>query len=231
MISDPKTTPDRRLGRVVFAALVAAGAYWITFGLYRTNGLLWSLVFFSFFVPLIDLVLPGAGLPVGRSGPIGPAPSRSQDETCRCRPARPPPSCSRAPSRPSAASSWPRPIRSCSSEASQVVLVRDGDRTVLTMVNDFKGDIREFAMVIPVPTILERGQIHVGNPAVVEHLDAYSGPSAGGVSRREPLPPDRLQGRAGPMLRFPLPRLRRRSEPGSWGSRSRPSTPWASTTS
>ena len=61
-------------------------------------------------------------------------------------------------------------------KASQVVLVRDGDRTVLTMVNDFQGDLKEFAVVIPVPTFLKREQIHVGDKALVDHLDAYSAP-------------------------------------------------------
>ena len=61
-------------------------------------------------------------------------------------------------------------------EASQVVLVRDGDRTVMTMVNDFKGDVKDFAVVIPVPTFLQREQIHVGDKALVDHVDAYSAP-------------------------------------------------------
>ena len=61
-------------------------------------------------------------------------------------------------------------------EASKVVLVRDGNRTVLTMANDFRGDPREFAMVIPVPTSITRDQIHVGDRAILEHLDAYSAP-------------------------------------------------------
>lgn len=60
--------------------------------------------------------------------------------------------------------------------ASKVVLTRKGDRTVLTMINDFEGDAKDFAVVIPVPTFLEKGQIHVGNQATVEHLDAYSAP-------------------------------------------------------
>jgi hypothetical protein len=60
--------------------------------------------------------------------------------------------------------------------ASKVVLVRDGDRTVMTMSNDFKGDPREFAVVIPVPTFLQREQIHVGEQALVDHLDAYTAP-------------------------------------------------------
>src|SRR5262245_21104732 len=58
-------------------------------------------------------------------------------------------------------------------QASQVVLVRDGDRTVMTMANDFKGEPKEFAIVVPVPTVLEKSQIHVGDKALVDHLDAY----------------------------------------------------------
>jgi hypothetical protein len=61
-------------------------------------------------------------------------------------------------------------------KASQVVLVRDGDRTVMTMANDFEGEPKEFAVVIPVPTFLKREQIHVGEKALVDHLDAYSAP-------------------------------------------------------
>ena len=60
--------------------------------------------------------------------------------------------------------------------ASQVVLVRDGDRTVLTMANDFKGSPTEFAVVIPVPTFLRREQIHVAEKALIDHLDGYSAP-------------------------------------------------------
>jgi hypothetical protein len=59
MISDPKTTPDTRAGRILFALLVALGAGWVHFVLFRTNGLIWSLALFSLTVPLIDRVLPG----------------------------------------------------------------------------------------------------------------------------------------------------------------------------
>jgi len=61
-------------------------------------------------------------------------------------------------------------------KASQVVLVRDDDRTVITMANDFEGDVKDFAIVIPVPTKIEREQINVGDRAIVEHLDAYTAP-------------------------------------------------------
>ena len=59
MISDPRTTPDSRLGRILFAWLVAFGAWYVQFRLFRTNGLLWSLALFSMTVPLIDWLLPG----------------------------------------------------------------------------------------------------------------------------------------------------------------------------
>ena len=61
-------------------------------------------------------------------------------------------------------------------KASQVVLVRDGNRTVITMANDFDGDVEDFAVVIPVPTKIEREQINVGDRAIVQHLDAYTAP-------------------------------------------------------
>src|SRR5262249_8467218 len=61
-------------------------------------------------------------------------------------------------------------------KASQVVLVRFEDKTVMTMADDFRGDPKEFAIVIPVPMVLERGQIQVGEKAVLDHLDAYSSP-------------------------------------------------------
>lgn len=59
MISDPRTTPDSRAGRILFAIVVAAGAYVIQFRLFQTNPLLWSLAVCSLAVPLIDRLLPG----------------------------------------------------------------------------------------------------------------------------------------------------------------------------
>lgn len=60
--------------------------------------------------------------------------------------------------------------------ASKVVIVRDGDRTVLTMANDYEGEPAEFALVVPVPVVLAKGQVHVASPSLIEHLDAYTAP-------------------------------------------------------
>ena len=59
MISDPRTTPDSRAGRIVFACLVTTAALFIRFELYHTNSLLWSLVACAPLVPAIDWLLPG----------------------------------------------------------------------------------------------------------------------------------------------------------------------------
>lgn len=59
MISDPRTTPDARAGRVLFGVLVAIGAGIVQFVLFRTNGPVWSLGVVTLAVPLIDRLIPG----------------------------------------------------------------------------------------------------------------------------------------------------------------------------
>ncbi len=60
--------------------------------------------------------------------------------------------------------------------ASEVAIVRQGDRTTLTVANDVSGDTRDFAMVIPVPEVLGEDQIHVVDPTVFDRLRDYSNP-------------------------------------------------------
>ncbi len=79
MISDPKTTPRARAGRILFAALVAAGAASVQFLMYRTNGLLWSLVALSPLVPLIDRLLPGPRYEWSRPVATEPQPGASHE--------------------------------------------------------------------------------------------------------------------------------------------------------
>ncbi len=61
-------------------------------------------------------------------------------------------------------------------EASQVIMVRRDNRTVISMANDYRGPLKEFALVVPVPTVLERSQIRIGERALFERIDAYSAP-------------------------------------------------------
>jgi hypothetical protein len=61
-------------------------------------------------------------------------------------------------------------------KASQVVIARNGDRTVLTMANDYQGEVKDFAIVVPVPTVLQKDQVRVALPSIIERLDAFSAP-------------------------------------------------------
>lgn len=61
-------------------------------------------------------------------------------------------------------------------QKSQVILVRDGKKSVITMSNDFKGNVKDFAMVVPVPTVLKRDQVKVVDPGIFTRLDNYSAP-------------------------------------------------------
>ena len=61
-------------------------------------------------------------------------------------------------------------------EASQVIVARDGERTVISMRNDFQGELTDFALVVPVPAVLQKNQIHVGEARIFERIDAYSAP-------------------------------------------------------
>jgi hypothetical protein len=61
-------------------------------------------------------------------------------------------------------------------KTSQVILVRDGNKTVLTMYNDFKGDSKDFAMVVPVPVVLRKDDIKVVDQSIFQRLNDYSAP-------------------------------------------------------
>lgn len=59
MISDPKTTPDAPIGRVLYAGLVAMTAFVIQFIFYVPNGPILALILTAPLVPVIDGLLKG----------------------------------------------------------------------------------------------------------------------------------------------------------------------------
>jgi Na+-transporting NADH:ubiquinone oxidoreductase subunit NqrB len=60
MITDPRSTPDRRLARIVFAAAVAVLAFWLIFADQRPSGLYLALLAMSLPVPLLDRLFPAS---------------------------------------------------------------------------------------------------------------------------------------------------------------------------
>ena len=161
---------------------MAAGAWYVQFRLFRTNGLLWSLALVrapgaaAGLAPARRTPLPLATDPASSFRPLQPCPSLPTYETPLFTTAGLPAGAEHSDARAFCGFYVAKADTKLFNHASKVVLVRKEDKTVLTMVNDFEGDAKDFAVVIPVPTFLEKGQIHVGNQATVEHLDAYSAP-------------------------------------------------------
>ncbi|MBD2063148.1 DUF2330 domain-containing protein [Funiculus sociatus GB2-A5] len=91
-------------------------------------------------------------------------------------------------------------------KASQVVIARSGDRTVLTMANDYQGDVKDFALVVPVPTVLKKDQVRVGEPKIIERLDAFSAPRLVEYFDEDP---------CNPVMYAPRPVSRAAMEPGA----------------
>ncbi|MFZ5442509.1 MAG: DUF2330 domain-containing protein [Myxococcota bacterium] len=60
--------------------------------------------------------------------------------------------------------------------ATQVALMRDGTRTVLSMQNNYQGPPENFAMVIPVPVVLQKENVKTLDRAVFQHLDQLAAP-------------------------------------------------------
>ena len=60
--------------------------------------------------------------------------------------------------------------------SNQVIIARDGNRSVFTMMNDYQGDVKDFARIVPIPVVPKRADIRIGDPSIVKKLDAYSAP-------------------------------------------------------
>ncbi|MEW6297397.1 MAG: DUF2330 domain-containing protein [Thermodesulfobacteriota bacterium] len=174
MLTDPKTTPQQRSGRVCHALLVALLAFLLSEWWYWKDTFLWALLFTAPLVPLLDWLQDRAPHP---------HPVMAKEETFMKQPFA-----HIAAVLVSVTMLWPshthafcgfyvaRADANLYNSASQVVVVRDEDKTVLTMVNDYKGDPQEFALVVPVPVVLEREMVRVIDPKVIAHLDAYTAP-------------------------------------------------------
>jgi hypothetical protein len=60
--------------------------------------------------------------------------------------------------------------------ATQVVLMRDGTRTVLSMANNYQGPPSSFAMVVPVPVVLQKENVKTLSKEIFAHVDQLGAP-------------------------------------------------------
>ncbi|HWO17199.1 MAG TPA: DUF2330 domain-containing protein [Kofleriaceae bacterium] len=73
-------------------------------------------------------------------------------------------------------------------DATNVVLMRSGTRTVLSMQNDYRGPLEDFAMVVPVPVVLKEGDVRVLPKAVFDRLDSLGSPRLVEYWEQDPCP-------------------------------------------
>ena len=73
-------------------------------------------------------------------------------------------------------------------DATNVVLMRSGTRTVLSMQNDYRGPLEDFAMVVPVPVVLKQTDVRVVPKAVFDRLDSLGSPRLVEYWEQDPCP-------------------------------------------
>src|ERR1043165_5132564 len=172
MISDPRTSPNHPFARILWAVIIATVAFYLSAFKFMNSTPVWVLVFAAPLVPLFDHffeanvfrwqpvpvpVLPAPAHPLGRVAAIGLLLGLIAYETAAF--------CGFYVSKADG---------TLTNKTSQVIMVRPGQQNVLTMFNDFKGDFKEFAMVVPVPVVLKKNDIKVVDQSIFRTLNDYS---------------------------------------------------------
>ena len=117
--------------------------------------------------------------------------------------------------------------------ASQVVLMRKGNRTVMTMSNTYQGPPENFAMVVPVPVVLQKENVKTLPADVFDRVDSLSAPRLVEYWEQDPCAPPHEVTKGS--VRRGRQRHRRcsraREAKRTWASRSRRSSSPANTRS
>lgn len=178
MISDPRTAPDHPLARIIWAVLIAAVSFYLSAFKWMYNTPIWVLVMAAPLVPLLDKIfksqafqwsnttLPTFSFLRQLSHPTSRKMVASvllvaliaQEAAAFC------------------GFYVSKADGALKNKTSQVIMVRDGERNVITMYNDFKGNFKDFAMVVPVPVVLEKKDIKVVDQQIFNTLNDYSKP-------------------------------------------------------
>jgi MYXO-CTERM domain-containing protein len=75
-------------------------------------------------------------------------------------------------------------------DATQVVLMRMGTRTVLSMENSYQGPVEDFAMVVPVPVVLQEGDVKTLPKDVFSKVDVMGAPRLVEYWEQDPCAPE-----------------------------------------
>jgi hypothetical protein len=181
MISDPRTSPNHGTARIIWAVLIAVIAFYLSAYKWKYNTIIWVLVAAAPLVPILDKIFKAKDFhwsaviiqfnfihklknivmkPIMKKGAamILLAAMITNEAAAFC------------------GFYVSKADGTLKNKTSQVILVRDGERNVITMYNDFKGNLKDFAMVVPVPVVLEKKDIKVVEQSIFNTLNEYSKP-------------------------------------------------------
>ena len=181
MISDPRTSPNHPIARIIWAVLIAAVSFYLAAFKWKYNTIIWVLVAAAPLVPLLDKIFKAKAFhwtstiiqfnlinklkqivmkPIMKKGAamILLSAMITHEAAAFC------------------GFYVSKADGTLKNKTSQVILVRDGNRNVITMYNDFKGNFKDFAMVVPVPVVLQKKDIKVVDQSIFNTLNEYSKP-------------------------------------------------------
>ena len=181
MISDPKTSPNHPVARIIWAILIAVVSFYLAAFKWKYNTPVWVLIVAAPLVPLLDKIFRAQLFEWKAS--VLQFPLITQMHRFFIRPAVKRITISIV----VIAFITPVALAFCGfyvskadgtlkNKTSQVIMVRDGNRNVITMYNDFQGDFKDFAMVVPVPVVLQKKDIKVVEQQIFNTLNEYSKP-------------------------------------------------------
>lgn len=188
MISDPRTSPNHPIARIVWAVLIAIVSFYLAAFKWKYNTIIWVLVAAAPLVPLLDKVFKSKQFEWNRNSIINHPllPFRGWGYKLKNMVMKPIMKKGAAMIILAAMLTHEaaafcgfyvsKADGTLKNKTSQVILVRDGNRNVITMYNDFKGNLKDFAMVVPVPVVLEKKDIKVVDQSIFNTLNEYSKP-------------------------------------------------------
>jgi hypothetical protein len=181
MISDPRTSPNHPVARVLWAVLIAAVAFYFAAFKWKYNTLIWVLVAAAPLVPLLNRIFKAKTFSWKPTLFQFSILSKSKNIVMKSNLKKGAAMLLLSAMIAHEATAFcgfyvSKADGTLKNKTSQVILVRDGNRNVITMYNDFKGNLKDFAMVVPVPVVLEKKDIKVVDQAIFNTLNDYSKP-------------------------------------------------------
>ncbi len=186
MISDPRTSPNHPVARILWAVLIAAVAFYLAAFKWKYNTIIWVLVAAAPLVPLLDWLFKSKSFS-WKSATLHSDGYRNNFIHKLKHIVMKPFTKKLAALIILTGMISHEAIAFCGfyvskadgtlkNKTSQVILVRSGNWNVITMYNDFKGNFKDFAMVVPVPVVLQKDDIKVVDQNIFNTLNEYSKP-------------------------------------------------------